>query len=97
MTRLPEPRTAEINGVTMIILDSDEYERFSQARRQVGGYANRLNMLKHQARTVAEILEAITVEITPHADTHDPADPTLDCPLCRIRGHLDRRPVIRHP
>lgn len=93
MTRKPEPRSITVDGTPMMAVDPQEYHRLAQARRQVGGFVGRLNILKHRLSEQAAILDAIAAALEPHATVHpdDRADP--GCLLCAIRGRLVGRPA----
>jgi hypothetical protein len=87
VTKRPPPRTATIDGQTMFILGPDEYERLAQARRQLGGYANRLNILKQHVRAAADVMDDIDAVLARHrpcAPGQPPGGAAPDCLLCAI-------------
>jgi hypothetical protein len=91
------PQTIAVDGAAMIVLEPTEYERLAQARRQVGGYTSRMNVLKQQLRAVEAILDGISEVLLAHRPVHDPAEPAPDCPLCTIGTHLSGRPARTYP
>ncbi len=94
MSKRPAPRTISLDGKTVVVLAPDEYERLAQARRQVGSYGVRINVVKQQLRTAVDILRDVDGILNGHPPCTPPVDPsTAACLLCGIREAVGGRPA----
>lgn len=57
MARHPEPQRTQLDGVEMVLLTQDAYERLEAARRQGGAQANRIRSLSQKLSDATAFLD----------------------------------------
>ena len=74
MTRRPEPHRMQLDGIEVVVLSADAFERLDALRRQAGAHSDRARALQQQLTAATAALEEIRQAVEQDGCAGKPGD-----------------------
>ncbi|AXI80334.1 hypothetical protein [Peterkaempfera bronchialis] len=90
MSRRPEPPRITFGGKPAVVLSPEDYQSLAAARRQVGGQATRIKVLRRELADAVALLAEAEAQLADHhrhpadAPADGPADAAAPCAGCGL-------------